>query len=115
MINLILFTILSPAILWVFFYLLFNVWADQTKAQSYSYLYIIVGFVGIMVDVYVNLWASALFMQLPASSRLLLSARLDDLILNGSGWRKYLAVFIVGTFIEPFDKTGQHTTYGQKP
>ena len=112
MINLILFTFFSPAILWCFFYMLFNVWAEQTLSKKYTPPYIAVGFVGILVDVYVNLWASALFMQLPNSSRLLLSARLDDLIVNGTGWRKFLATWIVGTFLEPFDKTGQHTTYG---
>lgn len=110
-----LFTLVSPAILWVFFYLLFNVWADQTKAKSYSFIYMIVGSVGIMIDVYVNLWASVLFLQMPEIDRMLLSARLDDLIVKGSGWRHRLALFIVGTFLEPFDKTGQHTTHGQKP
>jgi hypothetical protein len=106
------FTLISPAILWVFFYLLFNTWAGMTQSKSYSYLYMLVGSVGIVIDVYVNLWASVMFLQAPDINRMLLSARLDDLIKNGTGWRKSLATWIVGVFLEPYDLTKQHTTYG---
>ena len=65
-----------------------------------------------VIDVYVNLWASVMFLQWPDINRMLLSARLDDLIKHSTGWRKSLATWVVGVFLEPYDKTKQHTTYG---
>jgi hypothetical protein len=96
----------SAVLLWMLFYFLFNTLAGDTKR------YQAVWFLGAIVDVYVNLWASILFLQFPHYKCLFLSARMDDLIRNGTGWRKSLALWIVGTLLEPFDKSGQHTTYG---
>ena len=116
-----LFTLVSPAILWCFFYVLFNVWADQTKAKSYSFIYMIVGSVGIVIDVYVNLWASVIFWDPPEIERMLLSARMDVILKEAKTktrlqrYRLWLATQIVGRFLQPFDLTGQHTTYGRQP
>lgn len=101
------FTLISPMLLWVFFFFLFNTLAGKTPKWSYPFW-----IVGALVDIYVNVWASFLFLQAPDISRMFLSARMDDLIKHGDGWRKWLAVLIVGTLLEPFDKTGQHTTHG---
>lgn len=99
---------LSALWLWVFFILLFNVLAGKTPWWSYPFW-----FVGAVIDIYVNLWASVLFLQPPYYKRLFLSARMDDLILHDYGWRGRLAIQIVGRLLEPFDKTGQHTTHGK--
>jgi hypothetical protein len=102
-----LFTLVSPVLLWAFFFLLFNTLAGKMPWWSYP-LWI----VGAAVDIYVNVWASFLFLQAPDINRMFLSARLDNLIKNGTGWRRSLALWIVGVFLEPYDKTGQHSTYG---
>ena len=109
-----LFTLASPGILWQLFYYLFNTRADMTMRQvppTKVYLFWLV--VGYSIDYWVNLtWGTVLFWEWPNINRLTLSARMDNLIVNGSGWRKIRAVFIVGKFLQPFDKTGQHTTHG---
>lgn len=107
-------TLASLALIWPCFWLLFSPWAAVTaKEAPYHPLYCIVGVVGVFVDVWVNIFiGTPLFWQWPHYKRLLLSARMDDLILYGSGWRKRLAILIVGVLLEPFDKTGQHTTHG---
>jgi hypothetical protein len=97
---------LSAVTLWCLFYFLFNTIAGDTKRCQAVWV------IGAIVDVYVNLWASLLFLQFPHYKRLFLSARMDDLIKNGTGWRKSLALWIVGTLLEPYDKSHQHTTYG---
>jgi hypothetical protein len=42
----------------------------------------------------------------------MLSTRMDDLIRNGTGWRRWLAIQIVGRLLEPYDLTKEHSTYG---
>ena len=70
--------------------------------------------VAVVVDVVFNLVFGTIgFLQLPHYRRLTLSARMDDLILNGSGWRKRLAVWFVANLLEPFDTTGGHSTHGE--
>lgn len=71
--------------------------------------------IALTVDVLFNLVFGTIgFLQLPHYKRLTLSARMDDLIKNGSGWRKRNAIWFVAHLLEPFDTSGQHTTYGQK-
>lgn len=105
-----LFHLASPVLMWVLFYILYNRLAgDTTRWQA---LWI----VGVVLDLYVNLaWGTVLFLQLPSINRGFLSARMDDLIRLGGGWRKWLAVQIVGRLLEPFDKSypKQHNTYGE--
>ncbi len=97
-------------LLWALFYLLFNTLAGDTARWRLVWL------IGALVDVWVNVtWGTILFLQLPNVKRLFLSARMDDLIVHGSGWRQWLALQIVGRLLEPYDKTGQHTTYGLQP
>jgi hypothetical protein len=103
--------------LWAFFFVLFNTLAGKMSAWSYP-LWI----VGAVVDIYVNVWASFLFLQAPDINRMFLSARMDEILKHGSTgpqwlqrWRLFLSIQIVGRFLEPFDKTGQHCTYGQFP
>jgi hypothetical protein len=107
MTYLLIFTILSPLILWVLFYYLFNVLGGNDKRQ------IPVWIVGVLVDIYVNVtWGTLMFLQPPHYKRLFLSARMDDHIVNGSGWRFKLSLWIVAKLLAPYDKTGQHSTHG---
>jgi hypothetical protein len=109
-----LFTLISPVLLWPLFYYLFNIAADTTDRKvPPSPIYLVALVVGYIIDFWVNLtWGTALFFEWPNINRLTLSTRMDNLIVNGSGWRKIRAVFIVGKFLQPYDKTGQHTTHG---
>jgi len=111
-------------ILWPLFYYLFHVKADMTKGlKPKTTIYFILGVLGVLADFLVNLfWGTFLFCQLPNVNRLMISARMDEIIKNtkpNSGllnaWRFWLALRIVGILLEPYDKTGQHTTYGQWP
>ena len=111
-----LFTLASPLLLWAFFYLIFHIWADQTNSKQYSLPYYVLGVIGMAIDCYVDLlWGTLIFLQWPDVNRLMLSARMDDLIVNGSGWRQRLAIQIVGDLLEPYDLSipKQHTTHGK--
>ena len=110
-----LFHFTSPVLLWLGFYMVFHVWADQTNSKQYSLPYYVVGISAMLIDFYVDVTiGTLLFMQWPNVSRLMLSTRMDDLIRNGMGWRKALAVQIVGRLLEPYDLSvpKQHNTYG---
>jgi hypothetical protein len=113
--------LVSPVLLWLCFVPLFWVLGrahvEKRGVTGWEHAVAIPALlIGWPLDVLVNLtWGTVLFLQWPHYQRLLLSPRMDDHILNGSGWRKELALFIVGTFLEPFDKTGQHSTYGKLP
>ena len=102
-------TLASPFVMWPLFYFLYNTLrGDVTRWQA-------VWIVGVLVDLYVNIFVGTLiFLQLPNINRGFLSARMDDLIRNGSGWRKALAIQIVGRLLEPYDLSvpKQHKTYG---
>jgi len=104
----------SPFLLWPIYYLLFHTWAEATQGRARrGFWYYFWGVIGYVLDIIVNVtWGTVLFAQRPSLQRLLLSPRMDDLIRNGSGWRRVRAIFIVGEFLEPYDLTGQHTTYG---
>jgi hypothetical protein len=108
----------APFILWAGYLLFFDILADKTSQWDRKVFNPIVQGIGaivIAVDVYVDIfWGTLLFLQWPSVQRLMLSTRMDDLILNGSGWRQWLAIQIVGRFLEPFDNTKpkQHKTYG---
>ena len=113
--DILIFHFLSPILLWPFFYLLFNVWSQQTISKNFSVPYYVFGVIGVLLDFYVDIfWGTFLFLQWPNINRLTLSARMDDLILNDTGWKGDFATLIVGKLLEPFDKTGQHTTHGRK-
>ena len=116
--NLGLFTLAAPVLLWLIFVPLYWIlgraqkWSDLHPAQRA--ISIALFLVGAPIDVWVNLtWGTVMFLQPPNYQRLFLSARMDDLIRSGTGWRKALALQIVGRLLEPFDKTGQHNTYGE--
>jgi hypothetical protein len=104
------FTAICPLPMWALFYFLYNtIKGDTTRYQA-------VWIVGVVLDIYVNLtWGTLMFVQMPNIHRGFLSARMDDLIRTGSGWRKRLAVYLVGTFLEPYDLSNpkQHRTYGE--
>lgn len=104
------FTVTSIIPMWLLYYFLFNTLkGDTTRFQA-------VWLVGALLDIFVNLtWGTLLFLQLPNVNRGFLSARMDDLIRNGTGWRKKLAVQLVGIFLEPYDlsEPKQHKTYGE--
>ena len=112
-----LFTLVSPMLLWPHFWMLFSFWAEMTDGRKPKSLpYYVVGISGIVLDLFVNAtWGTVLFAQRPNVNRLLLSARMDDLIVNGSGWRQRLAIQIVGDLLEPYDLSipKQHTTHGK--
>lgn len=109
----------SPILLWIGFLLFFNVWADKTSKNDvnvFNPIQQVLGFFAVVTDIYVDIrWGSLLFLQKPSTARLMLSTRMDDLILNGSGWRQWLAIQVVGRLLEPFDNTipKQHKTYGK--
>jgi hypothetical protein len=109
MTTFVVFTLSSPLWLWVFFIILFNTFEGKTPWWSLPFW-----LVGAVVDIYVNIWASILFLELPNKDRLFLSARMDYLILHNYGWRGRLAILIVGYLLEPFDRSvpKQHTTHG---
>ena len=107
-------TLGSPVLLLACFRVLFGPWAEFTKTMRGPVHWWIVLLIGAIADLYVNLvWGTLLFLKLPNVNRVYLSARMDDLIKTGSGYRKWLAIQIVGRLLEPYDRTGQHTTYGQ--
>ena len=110
-----LFHLTSPLILWVLFYLLYNRMPKYTQVSSGPWYWWIVGVFGVFYDLYVNFtWGTLIFLQLPNINRGFLSARMDDLIRLGTGWRQQLAVKIVGSLLEPYDLSTprQHNTYG---
>jgi hypothetical protein len=97
-------------VMWLLFYFLYN----RLKGDTTQYR--IWWVAGVVVDVYVDIfWGTLIFLQLPNLNRLFFSARMDDLIKNGSGYRQWLAIQIVGRLLEPFDNTipKQHKTYGK--
>ena len=105
-----LFTLICPLPMWVLFWFLYGV--NKGNPLRYQPIWL----VGAILDLYINLtWGTILFLQLPNPHRGFLSARMDDHIRNGSGWRKSLALVIVGKLLEPYDKAtpSQHSTYGQ--
>lgn len=110
--------LLAPVVLWLCFVPLFWVLgrAHVEKRTPFWWEWCVAlpaFIVGYPLDVLVNIiYGTLLFWQWPHYKRLLLSPRMDDLILNGSGWRKAQALAIVGRFLEPFDATGQHSTHG---
>jgi len=112
------FHFLSVPLLWLGFILFFNQWAEQTSKWDLSVfnpLQKILGAVFVATDAYVDItWGTLLFWQKPSIKRLMLSSRMDDLIVNGSGWRRSIALQVVGRLLEPFDKSipKQHSTYG---
>lgn len=118
------FTLAAPVLLWLIFVPLYWILGREKTQGSISSslraIAIALFLVGAPIDVWVNLtWGTALFLQRPSLDRGFLSARMDYILKNGSTgwawvvrWRKWLAIQIVGRFLEPFDKTGQHTTYG---
>lgn len=62
-----------------------------------------------ILDIAINVTlGTLLWLQLPHINRLTLSARLDHLIKNGTGWRMRFAFWFVDTLLEPFDTTGGH-------
>lgn len=109
MIYALIFTLLAPFIMWpIFYFLYYHLSGDTTR---YQFWWVI----GVVLDLYINLtWGTVLFLQLPNINRGFLSARMDDLIRLGSGWRQALAVQIVGRLLEPYDRSEpkQHKTYG---
>lgn len=102
--------------LWVLFLAVMNLARVHQLGQlskSIFYLSLPLLVVAFAVDITINIvLGTVVFLQLPHYKRLTLSARMDDLIRNGSGWRKRFAIWFVGTLLQPFDQTGQHTTYG---
>ena len=111
------FTLAAPLLLWLIFVPLYWILGREKTQGSISSplraIAIALFLLGAPIDVWVNLtWGTVLFLQPPSLDRGFLSARMDDLIRTGAGWRRALAVLVVGRFLEPFDKTGQHTTYG---
>jgi len=107
-----LFHFTCPIVMWLLFYFLYHtLHGDNTLYQP-------IWIVGVFYDIYFNIfWGTLICIQLPNINRLFFSARLDDLIKNGTGFRKWLAIQIVGRFLEPFDMSTpkQHTTYGLFP
>jgi len=108
--------IIPPVALWLGFYVFFHIWADQTKQNTltaFNPVQLAIGFCFVLIDGFVDIfYGTLLFVQWPSFQRLMLSTRMDDLIRNGTGWRRWLAIQIVGRLLEPYDLTGQHTTYG---
>lgn len=107
----------SAYVLWVLYLAVMNLLRVQQEGKLSKLQYGLAMpllAVALFVDVAFNLVFGTIgFLQLPHYKRLTLSARMDDLIRNGSGWRKRNALWFVKHLLQPFDTTGQHTTYGQ--
>ena len=108
----------SAYVLWVLYLAVMNLLrvhqAGQLSKTAYYLAWPLLG-IALAVDIAFNvIVGSVIFLQPPDFKRLTLSARMDDLIRNGSGWRKRNAIIFVAYLLEPFDTSGMHTTYGQK-
>ena len=119
-----LYILIAPLLLWPCFYYLFHVEPDMTTGKTAKSIpYYVIGVIGVILDFTVDVtWGTLLFLQLPSIQRLMLSTRMDYIIVSGSSgpawlqaWRLWWALRIVGTVLAPFDKTGQHSTHGQWP
>jgi len=103
-------------VLWVLFLAVMNLLRVYQKGElpkGVLYLSFPLLAAGLVVDVLFNIvFGTIMFLQMPALSRLTLSARMDDLILTGSGWRKKFAIWFVKYLLQPFDTSGMHTTHG---
>ena len=108
----------SAYVLWVLYLAVMNLLRVQQAGKLSKTIYYLswpLLAIALIVDVAFNvIVGSVIFLQPPDFKRLTLSARMDDLIRNGSGWRKRNAIIFVAYLLEPFDTSGMHTTYGQK-
>jgi hypothetical protein len=107
----------SSYILWILYLAVMNLLRVHTLGKLNNGIFILslpLIIVAYTVDVLFNfIFGTALFLQLPSFKRLTLSARLDHMILTDFGWRRKFAIWFVGTLLQPFDTTGQHTTYNK--
>jgi hypothetical protein len=119
-----LYILVSPLLLWPCFYYLFHIEPDMTTGKTAKSIpYYIIGIVVVILYFTVDVtWGTLLFLQWPSIQRLMLSTRMDYIIVSGSSgppwlkaWRLWEALRIVGILLAPYDKTGQHSTHGQWP
>lgn len=100
--------------LWVLFLAVMNLdsaYRNKTIGTTALVIALPVLVVAYTWDILVNIViGTVLFLQLPHYKRLTLSARLDDHIQLGKGWRRSLAYWMMGHLLEPFDGSGGHTT-----
>lgn len=106
----------SAYVLWVLYLAVMNllrVHNDGKLSKFNYYMSMPLLAVALVIDIAFNfIFGTIGFLQWPSRKHLTLSARMDDLILNGSGWRKRNAIWFVRVLLEPFDTSGMHTTHG---
>lgn len=102
--------LLATWLLWVFFLAVMHLqeardagrlttWNTRT---GYSVL-----FVGYLLDFTVNMtFAVLLFLELPHETTV--SARIQRLVLYGTGWRQKVAIWIRSALLATFDPSGRH-------
>ena len=107
----------SGYVLWVLYLAVMNLLRVQQAGKLGTVAYCLAWpllVVALTMDITFNIIVGTLlFLELPNYRRLTLSARMDHSIRYGSGWRKRNAIWFVLHLLEPFDTSGQHTTYGQ--
>ena len=108
----------SLYVMWVLYLAVMNLQRVYLAGGLNKYVYALavpMVIAAFTLDILLNVFiASFVFWQRPHYKRLTMSARMDDLIVNGDGWRKNRALFTVAYLLQPFDTSGQHTTYGQQ-
>lgn len=103
----------SVYLLWVLFLGVMNLARVNAAGQLGPVAYVLAWpllAVAVTLDILVNVVIGTLiWLEWPHYSRLTLSARLDNLIKHGTGWRQRMAWWTVKTLLEPFDTTGGHS------
>ena len=102
--------LLATWLLWVFFLAVMHLQEARNAGRlttwntriGYSVL-----FVGYLLDFIVNMtFAVLLFLELPRETTV--SARIERLVLYGTGWRQTVAIWVRRTLLATFDPSGRH-------
>lgn len=106
----ILFTLASPYILWVFYLAVMNLQgarkAKTLTKTAYALGLPILG-IGLAIDAFVNIVVlTVLFAEAPRE--LLVTSRLKRHYIEGNGWRKKLAIWFAIHMTDAFDPSGPH-------
>ena len=102
--------LLATWLLWVFFLAVMHLQEARNAGRlttwntriGYSVL-----FVGYLLDFVVNMtFAVLLFLELPRETTV--SARIERLVMTGTGWRQRVAMWVRSTLLATFDLSGRH-------
>lgn len=110
-------TFLSPAVLWVLYFLLMQLKRSHldNKWKTWEYMYagpLVLAFY--WLDVYVNYTIMSLFLwEFPKSwkEEKLVTERLTRYYFDKDGWRKQVTAWIGPLLLDPWDPNGKHVGY----